>query len=311
MTTVVIGGSGFIGRRLIPLLVDRGEDIVNMDIAATDAFDALGDKVKSIRGDVTQFDDVMGAVATYEPERLVNLSYFIGLLPPHRATKLNIVGMDNCFEAARLGGVAHTVYASSIAVNGKQTRFGERAANEDDDRFGDSQYAQCKIFNENQAADYIAQYGMTITCIRPANVTGFDKIFGSIDHVNVVTFPARGKPVSFPFKDAPRTPIHVDDIAEVFARVTMTDKPKHHVYNSGGVHITMGEIADIVREFIPDADIGFEKETGGREIAENFLVDNSRLIEEFGVQFAPYRQRVLQIINDVRAADGKPPLAAK
>ncbi len=308
MTTVVVGGAGFIGRRFIPLLVERGEDVVCMDIAATNAFDSLGDKVKCIRGDVTQFDDVMGAVLAHKPQRLVNLSYFIGLLPAHQATKLNIVGMDNCFEAARLGNVGHTVFASSIAVSGKQARFGERPANEDDDRFGDTQYATCKIFNEHQAADYSDQYGMTITCIRPANVTGFDKIFGSIDHVNVVTHPARGQAISFPFKDAPRTPIHVDDMAEVFARVTMTDKPRHRIYNSGGVHITMGEIADIVREFIPDADISFEKETGGREIAENFLVDNSRLIEEFGVQYKPYRERVLQIINDVRTVDGKPPL---
>ena len=32
MTSVVIGGAGFIGRRLIPRLVERGEDVVCMDI---------------------------------------------------------------------------------------------------------------------------------------------------------------------------------------------------------------------------------------------------------------------------------------
>ena len=32
MTSVVIGGAGFIGRRLIPLLVERGEDVVFVDI---------------------------------------------------------------------------------------------------------------------------------------------------------------------------------------------------------------------------------------------------------------------------------------
>jgi hypothetical protein len=36
------------------------------------------------------------------------------------------------------------------------------------------------------------------------------------------------------------------------------------------------------------------------------MIDNSRLVTEFGMQFRPYRERVLQIINEVRAEEGKP-----
>ena len=259
---------------------------------------------------MTQFDDVMVLLAEVRPERLVNLSYYIGSdLPPRVATKLNVVGMDNCFEAARLAGVRHTVFASSLAVSGAQSHFGERATTEDDFRHGAKQYAWCKIFNEWQARDYIDKYGMTITAVRPANVTGPDKIRGSIDHVNCITRPARGEAVTFPYRDAMRTPIHVDDIAEVFARVTMTDKPAHAIYNSGGTAISLGELAEMVRGFLPDARISFENETGGREISSNYLIDNRRLVEEFGVQYVPFHQRVLQIINDVRADLGRAPIA--
>jgi nucleoside-diphosphate-sugar epimerase len=132
---------------------------------------------------------------------------------------------------------------------------------------------------------------------------------GSVDHVNCITQPARGKPASFPHRDAMRIPVHVDDIAQVFARVLMADKPKYPIYNSGGHTISMGELADMVREFIPDAQITFERATGGRAISGNFLIDNSRLVQEFAVQFAPFRQRVLQIINDIRKDEGRPPLA--
>src|SRR6185436_7393077 len=111
MTILVVGGTGFIGRRLVPLLVQRGESVVVMDLNPQTAdFSAHGEQVRVLRGDVTQFDDVIGVVATVKPQRLVNLSYHIGSeLPPHVATKLNVIGMDNCFEAARLCGVAHTV----------------------------------------------------------------------------------------------------------------------------------------------------------------------------------------------------------
>ena len=65
----------------------------------------------------------------------------------------------------------------------------------------------------------------------------------------------------------------------------------------------------MVREFLPDAQITFEKETGGKEISGNYLIDNSRLVREFGMQYRPYRERVLQIINDVRKEEGLPELA--
>jgi nucleoside-diphosphate-sugar epimerase len=130
-----------------------------------------------------------------------------------------------------------------------------------------------------------------------------------VDHVKCITFPARGQSISFPYKDAMRCPVHVDDIAEVFARVLLTDKPRHAVYNSGGTPISLGDLAELVREFLPDAGVTFEHETGGKAESGNYLIDNSRLVQEFGVQYLPYRQRVLQIINDTRREAGLPLVA--
>ena len=308
MTVMVIGGAGFIGRRLVPLLVERGEQVVCMDINPGQAsFEAFGDRVSVVRGDVTQFDDVMGHVANAKPSRLLNLSYHISSdLPPHVALKLNVVGMDNCFEAARLCEVEHTVFASSLAVSGSQSAFGERLVNEEDPCYGTLQYAVNKQFNEFQARDYREKYGMRITGVRPANVTGPDKLFGSVDHVQCMSQPAIGKAVSFPYRDIMRIPIHVDDMAEIFARVLMADSPKHELYNSGGNAMSMGELADMVQEFLPEAQITFKYDTGGKEKSGNYLIDNTRLVEEFGVQFPPFRDRVRQTINDVRRANGLP-----
>jgi nucleoside-diphosphate-sugar epimerase len=310
MSIFIIGGTGFIGRRLIPLLAQRGEEIVCMDINPQTAnYGDFGKQVCVVRGDVTQFDDVVAQMAAAKPSRVINLAYLLGSEhPPRFAFKLNILGMDNCFEAARILGVNRVVYASSLAVSGEQKFYGDRIVTEEDFRHGHVQYAMHKIFNEWQAQDYREKHGLEITAIRPANVTGNDKIVGSVDHVFCITDPARGKPVKFPYKDAMRCPIHVDDIAEVFARVVMADKPKNWVYNTGGTTISLGEIADMVRGFLPDAQITFDKETGGKELSGNYLIDNSRLVEEFGVQYRPYRQRVLQIINEVRAEEGLPPV---
>jgi nucleoside-diphosphate-sugar epimerase len=311
MSILIIGGTGFIGRRLVPLLAQRGEEVVCMDINPQTAnYSELGKQVRVIRGDISQFDDVMAVMTAVKPNRAINLAYYIGSdLPPRVAFKLNVLGMDNCFEAARLAGCNRVAYASSLAVSGEQKFYGDRVVTEDDFRHGHVQYAMHKIFNEWQAQDYRDKHGMEITTIRPANVTGPDKIVGSVDHVFCITNPARGKPVKFPYKDAMRSPVHVDEIAEVFARVIMKDKPEHAVYNTGGHTISMGDLADLVREFLPDAQITFDKETGGKELSGNYMIDNTRLVQEFGMQYRPYRERVLQIINDIRREEGLPLVA--
>ena len=197
------------------------------------------------------------------------------------------------------------VYASSLAVNGQQKDYGDRLINEDDPTFGTSQYAKCKIFNEFQADQYIMHHGMSITGVRPANVTGPDKVRGSTDHVQCITFPARGQPIQFPYKAMMRLPIHVEDISEVFTRVLMSDSPHYSIYNSGGTPISLGDLAEMVREFLPDAQITFGDD-GGLEESGNYLVDNSRLLGEFELEYAPFRTRVLEIINDVRREEGLP-----
>ena len=308
MTVLVIGGAGFIGRRLVALLAGRGERVVCMDInPAPASFEQLGEAVEVVRGDVTQFDDVIGTMAIAKPDRVLNLSYHISSdLPPHVALKLNVLGMGNCFEAARLCEVSHTVYASSVAVTGLQSDYGDRLVHEDDPCHGTRQYAMNKRFNEFQARDYREKYGMRITGVRPANVTGPDKIYGSVDHVNCMSQPALGKSVRFPYRDAMRAPIHVDDMAEIFAQVVLSEEPKHPLYNSGGRTLSMGELADIVRQYLPEAQIEFEHDSGGRELSDNYLIDNTRLVEEFGMPFQPFEDRVRQTINDVRRAHDMP-----
>ena len=313
MSVLVIGATGFIGPRLIRRLIARGESVVGMDLnpaAAPFADVPIGAPV--VRGDVSQFEDVMRTVLDVKPERIINLAYALGAGEgnPHQVMRLDILGMDNCFEAARLGGVKRVVYASSIAVSGQQSHFGDRMATEDDPTFGTTQYAMHKIFNEFQARKYIKAYGMSIVGVRPANVTGPDKVRGSTDHVQIMTEAARGNPVHLPKKGLMRLLIHVEDMAEVFARVLLAEAPRHTLYNSGGIPVSLGELADIVRGFLPEAQITFAEE-GGREDSGNYLVDNSRLGKEFGIEYPGLHTRVLEVINDVRRYEGLPPVTGR
>jgi nucleoside-diphosphate-sugar epimerase len=238
---------------------------------------------------------------------LINLAYGLGAGEgnPHQVMRLDVLGMDNCFEAARLGVVKRVVYASSIAVSGQQKEFGDRLVTEDDPMYGTSQYAMHKRFNEFQAQKYVKNYGISIVGVRPANVTGPDKVRGSVDHVQIMTDAARGKPVQLPKKGLMRLLVHVEDMAEIFTRILLAEAPRHHLYNSGGIPVSLGELADVVRTFLPDAQITFAEE-GGREESGNYLVDWSRLAKEFGIEYPGLHTRGLEVINDVRRREGLP-----
>lgn len=309
MRVAVLGGSGFIGPRVMRRLVDHGHEVHCMDIAPdAPALDPLRDRVTVTRGDITLMDDVVEALTLSKPDRVLNLAYALGAgeADPHPQVRLNILGMDNCFEAARLLGIRRVVYASSLAVYGPQRLHGEKAVTEDDLCLGTGIYAVSKIYNEHQAEWYNRAFDMAITGVRPANITGPDKLRGSMNHVQCQVLPARDEPARFPYADTMTLPLHVDDIAEVFLRVTLAEETHHAIYNSGGNSVSLAELAAIVREYLTDADIAFDEDAGGRDASGLFLMDNSRLVEEFEVEYAPFAERVLQTINDVRRAEGLP-----
>src|SRR2546427_12035478 len=102
MSILVIGGTGFIGPRLIRRLIERGQSVVCMDVNLTPAspYASMPSQATVIRGDVTRFEDVMRAVLEVKPERMINLAYGLGAGEgnPHQVMLLDVLGMDNCFE---------------------------------------------------------------------------------------------------------------------------------------------------------------------------------------------------------------------
>ncbi len=305
---LVFGGTGFIGNRVLRKLLERGHEVAAFDINPTlPAYDRdFQARVQILRGDITLMDDVVEAMLAVKPDHVLNLAYLMGGGDPHTGVRLNVLGMDNCFEAARLCGVKRVVYASSLTVYGEQMNFGVRPVVEADFRHGKGLYAASKIYNEHQAEWYSAAYDMQITGLRAAHVTGWDKVRGSTDHVKCITEPARGLPVEFPFRDAMRLPIHVSDVAECFSRLVEDDASRHPVYNSGGYGISMGDLAALVTRYLPDAQIKFASEEGGRDASPIWIMDNTRWLDEYDYPLPVFEDRVLEIINEVRHDAGLP-----
>ena len=308
MATMVTGGNGLIGRRIVRELAERGEDVVSFDLAppATPL-----DGVAYYRGDITQLPQILEACNTHAVNRIIHMA---ALLPPdtedrpHFGMQVNIGGTNNIFEAARWCGIERVVYASSIAVYGVQDTFGERPVNEDDLPVPANVYGMTKAANDFAAARYRDLYGLDLRGIRICTVFGHGRVTGMTGMIGglMVSLPAIGEPIDLPFHRDELSPmIHAEDAAQIFVRAALAERLNHPVYISGGHLCSVGDMADIVRGIVPDARIT----TGERRVPHIYLVDNSRMLADIGYEIAPLDARIRDHINDARREAGLDPVA--
>ena len=106
MTKLITGGTGFVGRELARLLVERGESVVLFDISPD--YESLGnmkEKVTVVRGDLANWSDVFNAVQEHKVKSIFHLGSILSLPSdqnPWLAYRVNVNGMFHVLEAARL-----------------------------------------------------------------------------------------------------------------------------------------------------------------------------------------------------------------
>ena len=311
MTIMVTGGNGFIGQRIVRILLERGEEVVSFDmVPPRPGAQTESDRLSFYRGDVTQIPHLTEAINTHSVDRIIHMA---ALLPPdtedrpHYGMLVNIQGTNNVFEAARWSGMKRVVYASSIAVYGTQEPFDQHPINEDDPHDPVNVYGMTKSVNDFSASAYSGRFGLDIRGVRICTVFGHGRVTGMTGMIGglMISLPAIGEPIDLPFHpDEPSSMIHAEDAAEIFVRIALAEKLNHPVYISGGHLASIGDMADQVRQFIPGAQIT----TGQQRVPHVYLVDNSRMLADIGYELAPLGLRIMEHINDARHEAGMPPL---
>lgn len=310
MKFLVTGGTGFIGWRVVRSLLERSLPVV---VAEQNVNHKVLDRLPGAEvceldiADASAVDDVFSAHK--DITHGIHLAYLMSAeveANPGRGVQVNLAGMVNLFESAVRHKLERLVITSSETVYGaSQSPYGNRPVMEDDycgPQHHFFTYGVMKILNEFMARKYLERHGLSVVATRPPVVFGHGRKRGSVLWAETfATAPALGQPVTLPFPSANRdTWLYVDDCAEQLVRLALRPSLSHFAYNNGGECVSGAQLADCVRHWIPDAEIGFDESNPPTPLID--WQDGTRLTEEIQFTPRPLLEGVRAHINEARAA---------
>lgn len=318
MNILVIGGSGLFGRKTVAYLLNDPDvkTVVNMDMAPPPEWfmKQIGKNAKKfhyVRGNVTELEDILNTMKTYKIDRLINWAFIMVTETqgePRLVTKVNVLGMNNAFEAAKLMGIKRVVYASSETVYGPQAQYGMREVTEDDITNPTHSYAIAKLYAEVSAGMYERLYGMNFTGLRPTIGYGHGGRSPAHHWSDIPSYAAVGKPYEMEGDGTDLSSlVSADDLAEITRILIKMDKTPHPVYNVGGPAVSPRDLVKVVKKYIPDAKVTFGKKKLWDPAGKSglpWLVSEARAKKDLGFSCMPMEKAVLIHINDARLEAG-------
>jgi nucleoside-diphosphate-sugar epimerase len=209
-TAFVTGGTGFIGSRLIALLVERGVQVRALARSQSGLEDVKALGAVPVQGDVTNPGSMQEAMRGCDVVFHVASMYEIGLRYKTQMEKVNVDGVRNVIETALEAGVPKIVFTGTVGV------FGDTKG-----RIVDETYEYKGVFSTvYERTKWLAHYEVILPFIRqgaPIIIVMPSAVFGPNDHSTIndlMNLHLRGRLPVVPGKETTFSYVYVDDVAE-------------------------------------------------------------------------------------------------
>jgi len=280
-TYLVTGGSGLIGGYTTKALVERGGDVVVMDIRPPSpprmawVMKPVWEKVTFIEGSVSDdFPALLKACKDYEVERIFHAAALFRtdfeLAHPYYSFHVTLQGMLNICEAARLLDLKRVVFAGTVGeyVHGTVNYSPEPLVESEpmfDPTMGTQPYSASKMAATIVGMSYWQTQGVDWLNTRFSRVWGFGSKRETMQTEGLIIENAvDGVATRLERGDEKRGQTYARDLAKGVLLALDIDgsKLKHRVFNLGGEPMASDrEVAAIVKELIPEAKM--EIDAGG------------------------------------------------
>jgi UDP-glucose 4-epimerase len=242
MSTLVTGGTGFIGRYVIDRLQDDGECVVSYDRAPAAA--GLPARTVSVQGELFDLTRLAGTIAGQDVRRIVHAAGMpdpqLSIGMPEATIAANALGTMNLLEAGRLTSFAgRIVLLSSTTVHGRPR----------------TPYAAAKTFGDLLGQVYTDSYSLDVVSLRLTEAYGPGRRRPNLVE-QLIEAGLRGRPLRFDSgADQPYHLVHVEDVARAVVAALNAPAPASRIYDIAGEQMPLGQVAAIVRDRLPRADI--------------------------------------------------------
>lgn len=258
---LVIGGAGYIGSALLPMLLDRGYEVRVLDllIYGKDPIAPWLDdpRLEVIQADFRQIDSVVGAMQ--DVDAVIHLGAIVGdpacALDEGLTTEINLMATRVIAEIAKGYGVRYFVFASTCSVYGAS----DRILDEDSPIKPISLYARSKAASEKVLLK-MAGENFAPVILRFSTVYGLSGRYRFDLVVNLLTAKALidGEITIFGGSQW-RSFVHVADAARAIVAVLSAppDQVRAQVFNVGSdeQNYTISTIGNMIHRYVPDAQI--------------------------------------------------------
>lgn len=165
MKVTMIGGSGFVGTRLIGLLQEAGGyDVKNVDLLPSHFFNEV-----TVIGDVRQQEDIDRELSGSEVVVLLAAQHRDDVSPTSLYYDTNVEGMRVTLRAMERNGVKRLVFFSSVAVYG----LNKHNPDEDHDKDPFNHYGKSKWEAEQVVAEWHRSHpDWNVNIVRPTVIFG-------------------------------------------------------------------------------------------------------------------------------------------
>lgn len=299
MAVLVTGGCGLAGSFAVRYALDQGEKVVAYDIALkTELLQDVLDRVVLVKGDVLDAPDLMRAVKEHNIDRILHTASFLtpgAYERPYAAVQTSVMGTLNVLECGRLFGLKRVVYISTGKTMFTAAAYGRCAAT-GKLAFDADPYTTGKVACELLCNDYKKLYNLDVLIVRfGGQVFGPGYAFaGAAGQAfkDLVEKPLRGEPVRLDLAYAPNSArvmplLYAVDAGRGAMMATLADGLHDYVFNINGQEsMTLWEVARVLNELIPDADIrvGRGSEKGGPEAPDPLAKEQFGYVPEYSVR---------------------------
>ncbi len=294
-TALVTGAAGEMGQALIPALVERGYDVVAVDLAATPEETAKR-CTEVLRGSIVDAETMAGLFDRHRPEVVFHLAAILSTnaeANPDLAHRVNVDGTTILFSLARetavkRGSSVRFLFPSSIAVYGLPDAERKRAAGAV--REGEwvapaGAYGCHKVCGELLGTYWTRRSlregspGLDFRAIRFPGLISAETLpsGGTSDFApEMIHAAAQGKPYSCFVSAESRIPfMTMPDAVDAFLRLSEAEAATltTRVYNIGAFAPSAGEFREEVLRHFPDASIVFEPVAARQAIVDTWPAD--------------------------------------